>query len=161
MARGNTIVVSGWPTGKFVEGWIGTGLTPKPGRCMQIDYSVAMVEGRHTWKYYTPGADGGYPVGPLIVLRENWYLNIGVDVAYAAGNRCHGYVPLNGDELNCLVKNLSGTADDHGADDILMIESGSGLLIASSGTPDFAPFTLNEAITDPTADTLAWVRFQH
>ncbi len=60
--------------------------------------------------------------------------------------------------MNCLVQNLSGTADDHAFGERLMVDNSSGMLIAnSSGTS--VPFILLETITDPVADTLAWCKY--
>jgi hypothetical protein len=79
--------------------------------------------------------------------------------AYAAGERCFLFTPRAGDELNLLVANLSGTADDHAVGEMLIVDDGTGLLIATTGTPETEVAILLEAITDPTADTLAWCRW--
>lgn len=159
MARNNVIVLAAEPKGRFIEGTIGAGLTPKPGTIMQIDHSIAMQGGRHTWVLYNADADGGRPKGPIIVLREAELMGKGITDAYAAGDRGFGYIPANGEELNCLVANIAGTADDHAAGEMLMVDDTTGLLIATTGTPETEMFQLNEAITDPTEDTLAWVTF--
>lgn len=159
MARGNCIVVSSYPQGRFEEGYIATGETPKPGTILQIDPTVALKGGRHTWKIYNPGTDGENPVGPIAVLREEVLRGVSIDTAYAAGDRCFLYLPEPGDELNVLVKNIAGTADDHALGEKLMVDTGTGMLIATTGSPENEPFVLLEAITDPTADTLAWVKY--
>lgn len=157
MARGNEIIVTPEPKGKFVEGVIGAGLTPSPGTIMQIDYSLPMVGGRWTWKLYNTGTDGKRPKGPLIVLNFDWLSGRIATSAYAAGDRALGYIPLAGDELNCIVANLAGTADDHTIGEVLMVDDTTGKLIATTGSPQSEPFCLQETITDPVADTLAWV----
>lgn len=159
MARGNGIIVSANPRGVFEEGFIKTGETPKPGTILQRDASVALVGGRHTYKIFAPGTDGEHPLGALYVLLENSLAGKPATEAYAAGDRCFLYVPQPGEELNMLILNISGTGDDHALGEKLMIDTGTGKLIATTGTPESEPFELLEAITDPTADTLAWVLF--
>lgn len=159
MARGNGIIVSSEPKGKFTEGIIKTGETPKPGTILQIDPTVSLVGGRHTYKIYAPGADGEQPLGAFWVLLENSLLGKTATDAYAAGDRCFLYSPLPGDELNLIVLNISGTADDHALGEKLMVDTGTGKLIATTGTPETEVAVLLEAITDPTADTLAWVQW--
>lgn len=157
MARGNSIIVTAEGGGLFDEGYITTG--EKPGTVIQMDPSVALKGGRHTWVVYNRDADGDRPKGPLGVLIEDRLQGRLATTAYTAGDRCFIYIPKAGDELNMLVANLAGTGDDHAAGEILMVDDGTGLLIATTGTPETESFLLLEAITDPTADTLAWVRY--
>lgn len=160
MARGNTILV-GFDTvvgeGKgLMEGIIGAGITPKPGTIMQKDISEALQGGRHVYELYNADADGGRPKGPWYVLLEDWPSGKAYDVAYAAGARCFLYTPLPGDELNLLVANIAGTADDHTKGEMLIVDDTTGLMIATTGSPETEVAQLLETITDPTADTLAW-----
>lgn len=158
MARGNDqIIVTANPRGIFMEGFIASGQTPKPGTIMQIDASVALSSGRHTYKLYDRAADGDQPQGAFWVLLPQ--LHRSVTTAYAAGEPCHLYSPVAGEELNLLVANLAGTGDDHALGEILMVDDGTGLLIATTGSPETEVAVLLEAITDPTADTLAWVQW--
>lgn len=156
MARGNCIIVSSEPQGKFMEGYIATGETPKPGTILQRDPTVALKGGRHTYKIFA-GSDGENPLGPLYILLNDYLRGGDVATAYAAGDRCFLYTPVAGEEFNLLVKNIDGTGDDHALGEKLMVDGGTGMLIATTGTPENEPFQLLEAITDPTADTLAWV----
>lgn len=157
MARGNEIIVTGTePRGYFKEGYIASGETPKPGTILQIDPTVALSGGRHTWKIYDRGADGDHPLGPHAVLLPDHLQGKTASDAYAAGDRCFLYCPIAGDELNLLVKNIAGTADDHAAGEILMVDDGTGMMIATTGSPECEVAVLLEAITDPTVDTLAW-----
>lgn len=156
MAKGNRIVIEPDARGRYMEGIIGAGLTPKPGTIMQIQAATAEVGGRFTWEIYSPtGTDAAPPAGPFIVLREDIFQSKTTADAYAAGDHCFGYVPLPGDELNLLVKNLSGTADDHAKGESLMVDDASGLMIAFVEGSKTKSAMLLEAITDPTADTLA------
>lgn len=158
MARGNSIIVSCEPNGRFEEGIIASGKTPKPGTIMQRDPTVAIVGGRHTYTPYDRAATGDAPAGSFWILRENYLLGQTVDTAYAAGDRCFLYSPLPGDELNVIVKNLTGTADDHAAGELMSPDDTTGKLVVAAGSN--SPFQLLETITDPTADVLAWVQFR-
>ena len=160
MARGNAIIVTSDPQGMFMEGY-SSGGTLYPGTVLQIDPTVALNNGRHTYKAYQPGADGENPLGPIWVLLFDGKIGQTAVDAIAAGSRITVYSPRSGEELNMLVANLAGTADDHTKGEKLMIDTGTGKLIATTGTPENENFVLLETITDPTADTLAWVLYGH
>lgn len=159
MARGNSIIVSANPRGVFEEGYVATGETFYPGMVVQRDASVALTSGRHTYKLFNRDADGDRPEGAFWVVRENGLLGLPATSSYAAGEKCFLYAPLPGEELNLLIKNLSGTADDHALGEILIVDDTSGMLIATTGSPETEVAQLLEAITDPTADTLAWCQW--
>jgi hypothetical protein len=159
MARGSRIVVDTSRRGKTDEGYIGTGNTPKPGTILQIDPSVALKGGRPTYILYNADADGGRPKGPFFVLEEDALFGKTVSDAYAAGDRCYVYTPLPGEEINLLVANIAGTGDDHTAGEMLIVDDTTGLMIATTGSPETEVAMLLETITDPTADTLAWCRW--
>lgn len=158
MARGNAIVVEANPRGKRVEGYIASGLSPKPGQIMERDPTVALRGGRATYKLYTPGTDGGKPKGALWVLEENNLLGRTTADAYAAGDHCFLYCPLPGEEVNILLLDIVGTTDDHPAGEIVIPQSGTGKFIVTAGTPSVT-FQLLETVTDPVADTLAWCEY--
>lgn len=51
MSRGsNQIIVSSEPQGKFMEGFVKSGETFYPGMIVQRDATVALRQGRHTYK---------------------------------------------------------------------------------------------------------------
>lgn len=154
--RLNKILLEPFPNGKRVEGFVKTGETWYPGMCVQLDPSVALKGNRHTYKIYDRAADGDRPAGGYIIVLENHLTGAGCTQSYAAGERFFGYCPLPHDELNLLLLNLSGTADDHSKGEILMVDDGTGKFIATTGTPQSNPAMLLEDVTDPTADTLAW-----
>lgn len=159
MARGNEIIVSANPRGVFMEGFIKSGQTPKPGTILQLDASVALQAGRHTFKIYDRAADGDRPAGALWILYQDWLQGGLTSTAYAAGDRAFLYSPVAGEEFNLLLGDVAGTADDHALGEVLMVDDGTGKLIATTGSPQSAPFVLLEAVTDPVADTLAWVQY--
>jgi len=154
--KGSQILVSAFPKGIREEGIIGVGLTLYPGIVVQRDYSVALLGGRFTWKAYTPGANGGKPIGPLIVLLDDPMQGRIYSTPYAAGDHAFGMTPQEGDEFNMLFKDVAGTGDVHSTGQLKMPESGSGKLLAVTGSPDLKPFTLQETLGALTADTLGW-----
>lgn len=159
MARGNETIVSANPRGVFMEGIIGAGLTPKPGTVMQIQAATALSGGRHTFELFNADADGGMPKGPIYVLRSNDLVGKTMTDAYAAGERAYLYTPVAGEELNMRLADIAGTGDDHTVGEMLIIDDTTGLLIATTGSPESEPFQLLETVTDPTAETLAWCMY--
>lgn len=160
MARGsNQIIVSSEPRGSFMEGFVKTGETFYPGMIVQKDVSVALRQGRHTYQIYNVAADGDPTPGPLYVVLNDYLRGNLVSSSIAAGERVFLYCPQAGDELNLLVENISGTADDHTKGEGLMVNDGSGKLIATDGAQKTVAQLL-ETITDPTADTLAWCEWR-
>lgn len=157
MARGNRIVVNPDAKGMYEWGYIAT--AESPGTIFQRDASVALKHGKHSYKVYQPGADGENPLGGYWVLVENLYEGKTSTTAYAAGDFAKLYSPRMGDELNLLIANIAGTADDHALNEKLMVDHSTGKLIATTGTPEDEVAQLLEAITDPTADTLAWCQW--
>lgn len=159
MARGNEILVNGQdPKGRTQEGFVGVGHTLYPGMIVQKDPSVALKSGRHTYVPYNRDADGDMPKGGYWVVLGTLQQILGnvLSTAIAAGERIDVYSPLPGDELNLLLGDVAGTGDDHTAGEILMVDDGTGKLIATTGTPESEVALLLESVTDPTADTLAW-----
>jgi hypothetical protein len=156
--RGNEIIVTSEPMGMRDEGFVKTGETLYPGMIVQRDPTVALQGGRHTYKIYNRDADGDHPAGAWWVVTNELLAMVGKTCSdsYAAGERVSVYCPRPGEELNLLVENLSGTADDHTAGEILMVNDGTGKLIATTGSPETEVAQLQETITDPTADTLAF-----
>lgn len=158
MARGNSVIVSADPQGKHMEGFLADGLSDiRCGRILQRDPTVALRGGRHTYKLYDRSADGNNPAGPLYILRERYLMGGTLDDTFDGGENIQLYTPVDGEELNVEIANISGTADDHPAGELLMVDDGTGKLVVSTGPPEQAPFQLLETITDPTADTQGWV----
>jgi hypothetical protein len=157
MARGNRIVVNPDADGAYEWGFITT--AEKPGTVLQINPSVALKSGKHTWIVYTRDADGDHPKGPFAILVEDLFQARDATTAVTAGDFAKMYIPLPGDELNLLYKNVAGTADDVAAGDILTVDSGTGKVQVSSATPETEVAVALEAIVDPTADQLLWCRW--
>jgi hypothetical protein len=158
MARGNCIIVSSFPQGHFEGGFISG--TPKPGTILQIDPTVALKSGRHTWVVYNRDADGDRPAGPFGVLCEDSLQGKTVDDAYVSGEFAPRiYMPVAGDELNLLFMNVAGTADDIAAGDIAIVDDGTGKVIKTTGTVETEVAVFLEAYVDPTADRLLWCKW--
>lgn len=157
MARGSEIVVSSPPRGVHIEGYVKAGVTTlKPGMAMEVDYTIALIGDRWTFKLYTADADGGRPKGPLVIANIDHLQGKTATDTYAAGARVFGWIPAIGEEMNVVVADIAGTGDDHAIGEMLIPDSGTGKFVATTGTPETEPFCLLETITDPTVDTLAW-----
>lgn len=156
MARGSTIIVTAQPRGVFTQGYIAAGETPKPGTILQKQSATALKGGLFTYEIYNADADGGRPKGPIYLLLEDGYQGRTVDDAYAAGEFCWLYTPIQGEEYNLRLLDVAGTGDDHTKGEMLIIDDTTGKMIATTGTPETEVAQLLETITDPTADTLAW-----
>jgi hypothetical protein len=157
MSRGNRIVVNPDAKGAYEWGYVTTG--EKPGTILQIDASVALKSGKHTWVVYNRDADGNRPAGPFAVLVEDLYQGRDATTAVTAGDFCKMYIPLPGDELNLLFGNASGTADDIALGDLMIVDDGTGKIVETTGSPETEVAVALEAIVDPAADQLLWVRW--
>lgn len=149
-SRGNKVILSAHPAGKFAEGTIYG--TPKPGIVLSI--KTPFYEGGwHLWEPFTP-ASGHKRL--IAVLLEDDLLGGTLDTAFVSGTRCKIYYPQMGDELNMLIADLAGTGADntHAALEQLMVQTATGKLIADS-SGESEPFTLLEAVTTTTTDAHA------
>jgi len=153
----NTIVISPNPKGRFVDGIISG--TPKPGTVMQVKDATEKVGGNFTYEAYSRDADGNRPKGPIAVLCEDHLQGRTIDDAYETGQVGNLYFPLPGDELLMILQDVAGTGDDHTIGEILIVDSGTGKLIVTTGSPESEPFVCLETVTDPSADTLAHTMF--
>ena len=164
MAKGNAIIVTADPCGVFKEGVIDA--TPNPGFIMELKPAVAPVSGRHTWRARstTAGSKGGIWV--LLGDKDQGKLSVGaiasfgmpaVGDAYVSGTRGFLYAPLMGDELNLVVKDVAGTADDVAIGDLFGVNA-TGSITANAAYTS-APFQAMEVVTDPTANYLMWVLY--
>lgn len=157
MAKGSSIVVSGNPKGVFLEGVIASGETPKPGTVLQIKAATEPIGGRHTWEIFDAGADGDQRL--VAVLLPDSLQGKVATAAYAAGDRCSLYVPAAGEDLNMLYKNIAGTGDLFAIGDLMIVDDGTGKLVATTGTPESESFVCMETVAAITADTLVWSKF--
>jgi hypothetical protein len=157
MARGSGIVSTADARGRYEWGYLTT--ADKPGTVLQRDASVALKHGKHTYKVYQPGADGENPLGGYWVLCDCPERGLAATAAYAAGDFVKLYSPRMGDELNLLMGDVAGTGDDHALGEKMMVDHGTGKLVATTGSPEDEVAQLLEAVTDPVADQLVWVQW--
>lgn len=155
MAKGNKIIVNPDPRGIFKECIISG--TPKPGTVMQVKAATEPIGGCYTWEVFNAAADGDQRL--IAVLLENELLGALPTDAYADGDRGFLYCPLPGDELNMLLLDVAGTGDDFAIGDLLMVDDGTGKLVATTGDPESESFICMETVTDPTADHLTRCMF--
>lgn len=156
--RGSTVVITENPRGRFIEGVVSG--TPKPGTIMQLTTTAVDGNGRHTWVVFNRDADGNRPAGPLAVLLERGE-GYTYDTAYTDGDQCFLYIPLPGDELNLLWSTAgTGASDATAVGDIAIVDDGTGLLVATTGSPEIEPFVAMEVVSDTVAaGTMVWVMF--
>lgn len=155
MAKGANIIVTRNPKGTYEEGIIEGAL--KPGTLMQMKAATADQSGAFTWQRYQRGTDGVRSV--IAVLLADELQGKTATQAYVDGDRCFLYFPLPGEQLNVLVDDIAGTADDVAIGDIFIADTETGRLIATTGSPESEPFEALEEVTDPTADHLVWMRY--
>lgn len=153
-AKGSCVVVSANPQGKFVEGTLKAGITPKPGTALQIDADASQLQGRDVWELFDASTyDGAQPIGPVIILRENYLLGKTMDDAYAAEDRAFGYIPEPGDELNLRLADAAGTVDiAYGTG--LIIDDGTGLFVETTGSPEYLAALTRSAYEGDTGEQM-------
>ncbi len=149
---GTKIIASAEPKGVFKEGFLASGQTPKPGVVMMKSAATEPVNGRYEWTVYAPGTDGNRRL--VAVLLEDELQGRTYDDAYEAGSTCYLYVPVMGEKLNMRYQDVAGTGDSKAIGDMQIVDSGTGKLIATTGTPESEPFECIETSTNPVADTL-------
>lgn len=152
MAKGNEIILSAYPQGKFMEGTITD--TSSPGMCVEIVPATAMIDGRPSFRArsLTAGA-----IGPVAVLLPDSMQGKLATDAYVANTRCFVYYPMAGEELNMLVGDVAGTGDTIAIGDLYGVNN-DGKLKANSSYAS-APFEAMEASAALTADKLVWFKY--
>lgn len=148
MSLGNTVVISENPRGRYLPAIISG--TPKPGTVMQIKAGTESVGGAFTWEVYNADADGNQRL--IAVTVEDGNQGFPITTAYVTGTRGMVYCPLPGDELNMLVANIPGTSDSFAIGDLLMVDDGTGKLIATTSSPESEAFVCAETVATLTAD---------
>lgn len=165
--KGSRILVTGEPKGVFMEGYLTTSLTPKPGIIVNM-LSTAPVGGRFYWEPYgETGASGNNGVAAdgdrrlMAVLLPDELQGRNYDTAYATGDRIFMYCPLPGEEMNVIFQNISGTGSDQdlGVGDQLMVDDGTGKLLVADNNAESEPFISLEAKVDVAADYVLHVLF--
>lgn len=154
MARGNQIVVTADPQGKFDEGTIDD--TSKPGTIMQTVAGSARLGGRFHFVAAAVGTDGKQ-AQQMVLLEDNLQGKTVTD-AYVAGTRCRVYTPIPGEECNVLVGEAAGTGNTVAVGDRLILDAEDGILVPEAGTPQETPWVALEAETQQAGSQLLWCR---
>ncbi len=162
--RGNEICVNGeFPKARFVSYINGTAADLYPGTIVQIDYSAALVGGKHTCVLYNADADGGRPKGPFIVVLDTMGKLIGrlMTDPVPAGEIFQGVTPLPGEEYNLMISDAdTGTStNDVAAGTTMIVRDGFGTLIATTGSPETEVAVTQEAVNDMSGNRLGWCRW--
>lgn len=156
MAKGNKIIVSSQPRGVF-ETVIIDG-TPKPGTCMTMKATAVDGNGHFEFEVFNADAADGENFAVAVLDMDALQGRLAT-TAYADGELAQVYYPVAGEQLNVLKKDVAGTGDDFLVGSTLIIDDGTGKVILTTGSPEREPFQCLEAITDPTADQLVWVKY--
>lgn len=144
---GSVILLESNPRGHFMEGSVYG--TPYPGTLMTVKAATEPVSGRYTWEPYNTDGNGTRQL--IAVLLEPFH-GASYATAYATGERCRLYIPVPGDELNVLVSaSGTGTGDSIAIGGLLIPVDGTGVLIATTGSPEIEPFMSLETAADVVA----------
>jgi hypothetical protein len=133
--RGNEIIVSSEPLGKFQEGRVLAALLPGT----VVELAPGSTPDEYQWQAATRASGA---VGMVAVLLPDQLQGKLATDAYVSGTRCFVYVPAPGDELNMLLAGV-GT---HTVGEQLMVQTGTGMLITNAAGAS-VPFTCLEAYT--------------
>lgn len=167
--KGTRIQVShpgGAAKGILLEGLI-VG-TPKPGTVMEMLATAAVGNNFFSWSPYgTTAASGGNWVSAdgdrklIAILLENSKEGKTYNDAYVSGDHGYIYIPQAGEEFNMILENQSGTGDTFTLGQELMVDDGTGKLMACDSDAESQPFHIMEAVTTAlTADAHNWVMFR-
>jgi hypothetical protein len=164
LSKGNNIVVNGeHAKGRRYAMFNGTGAVLYPGTVMQIDTSVALKGGLWTAVLYDRDADGDQPKGAYWIATDEMGRLSGrtKDDPIAVGELFEAYSPLPGDDLNLMIQDAStGTSlNDVAIGTILMVDDGTGTLIATTATPESEVALLMEDVSDMSGNRLGWVQW--
>lgn len=126
--------------------------TPVAGTCMTVLAATEPVAGIFTFEAFNRDADGDR--APVAVLLEDELQGAVVTLAYVAATQARLAFPHQGDLLQMLVANISGTPDAFTIGTYMIIEDGTGKLIRTTGSPQMESFVIMETVTPAlTADT--------
>ena len=156
--KGNTILLSAEPNGRFVEAIVAATFSPLPGLCMEYDLTIAAVGGRFTVQpMYTASGATGDP-REIMVLLEDRLQGFGVSTAYVAGTYCRLYVPLPGDEMNILASDSVGTSTFTIGERLVVqaVSAHNGKVTPQGTSANPAQFTCMETLQVLTDSTLVF-----
>lgn len=139
--------------------------TPKPGTVMELA-DVDPVGNIYSYSPYgTKAASGGNYVTAdgnrkaIAILLENDPINGIYSRSYVTGEYGYIYWPVMGEWFNMILENQSGTAESFSITSELMVDDGTGKLLACDSDAEAHPFTCLETQSALTADVWCLVRF--
>lgn len=158
--KGANILLNGnEPKGRFMEGVASGNLIP--GMFAEVVPATEPQNGRLSYRPYSIGTNGDRR--PIIIVLDDDLQGVKASLTgantYTAGRRCFLYAPINGDELNILLKNISGTSDLFAIGDLIMADVATGKGLVQNAAASYAPFTVQETVAALTADNLTHCRF--
>ncbi len=161
MARGNDILCNGeFGKGRYQPLFNGSGGSLYPGTIVQIDPTVALKGNVATAIVFSRDADGDHSKGALFVVTHEMQKMVGklATDSIPSGEMFQGYAPINGDEINLLVAdaNTGTTQEDIAVGTLMMVDTGTGLLVATTGSPETEVAYTQEACNDMSAARLVW-----
>jgi len=143
-----TIVLSGSPAGRFLEGHLNVTAGLKPGHCVQMDVSEDFIGGRPQVEAF--GGTSGHRA-LIQILIESELIGKTAEDTISDGQKVRMYCPIPGDELLVRVSAAgTGTGDSLAVGAKLILAQG-GTFIATTGEPQAEPFVVMEAVDDVTA----------
>jgi hypothetical protein len=151
--KGQQIVISAIPQGKFLEGTITD--TSYPGMAMEVVPATTPIGGRFSYRHASRAAG---TKGPVFILLEDDNQGGISTQQYQAGKRCRLYAPVMGEDLNLCLGEVSGTGTQHVTQgDLLEVDTDGRWMENSSGAS--APFQVNETLTNQTFGSLVWCTY--
>lgn len=136
--------------------------TPKPGIVLQPVLGTALSNGMQSWEPYgttggtnDPAADGNRRIIAILNIVPGKTR----DDAFVSGEVGEIIYPQMGDEFNLWVLDISGTADDIGIGQPMIVDDGTGKLVGTTGSPEAEPFLAMQSAVDPAADYVLHVKF--
>lgn len=151
VTNANRIVLESQPRGRFFEGTLTTGITPLPGTC------IKRATAADTWGVGCGASDGTH--GLVAVLVEDDLQGRTSSDAYVDSAHFFAYIPAQGERMNMLVANPSGTSDHFTQGDLMMIQATTGKLIANSAGTMVPFIILDTQASFLAADTLIACHF--
>ena len=150
--KGNSVIANGnQPNGRFVTAILSGVLSP--GQQLELKPGVEPVNGNFT--YQACSAAGANE--PAFILMEDNSQGSSITTPYTDGALAQLYVPISGDELNLLYKNIAGTADAFTIGQKVVVDA-TGKFVANTGTPQRI-HQCEETVAAITADTLVCTRW--
>ncbi len=156
MAKGSKIIITADPKGHFEQVVI-SGSALYPGMLVETVAATERKNGHRTVQAVSRTAGTKGSICVLVGDNPQGFISTTV---FVTGTQALAYWPLNGDELNMLIKDVTGTGDATAIGDKYGVNA-TGSLTKDTGSYASTPFEVQETIAAGgiTADTLVWMQF--